>query len=81
MLTATADAKPIAQAEVTKDAKETKSAAIGDTKDSENRGESDGDEKDPNLTMGQYPCTADDHFELRLIDAVEKNPCIFNRQV
>ncbi|VDO89567.1 unnamed protein product [Heligmosomoides polygyrus] len=29
--------------------------------------------------LQQYPCTADDHFEIRLIDAVEKNPCIFNR--
>ncbi|CAI4224767.1 unnamed protein product [Auanema sp. JU1783] len=27
----------------------------------------------------QYPCNADDLFEIRLIDAVEKNQCIYNR--
>ncbi|RCN34938.1 hypothetical protein ANCCAN_19214 [Ancylostoma caninum] len=84
MLTATVDVKPLPQSDEAKDSKETKSSNDA-SKEVENRGESDGDEKDVNLAMGltlllqQYPCTADDHFELRLIDAVEKNPCIFNR--
>uniref|UniRef100_A0A1I7XEX2 DUF3444 domain-containing protein n=1 Tax=Heterorhabditis bacteriophora TaxID=37862 RepID=A0A1I7XEX2_HETBA len=37
------------------------------------------DGEDELFAAAQYPCTADDHFEVRLIDAVEKNPCIFNR--
>ncbi|VDO21725.1 unnamed protein product [Haemonchus placei] len=50
------------------------------SKDIENNTKScDNDEKEAEVGMGQYPCTADDHFEIRLIDAVEKNPCIFNR--
>lgn len=51
MLTATVDVKPLSQSDEAKDSKETKSS--NDTsKDTENRGEIDADEKDVNLAMG-----------------------------
>ncbi|PIO67679.1 hypothetical protein TELCIR_10565 [Teladorsagia circumcincta] len=78
---ATVEVKPLS-GETTKEViVDVKSVILSEmSKEIENHAKSvDGDEKEAELGMGQYPCTADDHFEIRLIDAVEKNPCIFNR--
>ncbi|VDM55948.1 unnamed protein product [Angiostrongylus costaricensis] len=82
MPTATVDVKPLAAGEVVKEiGVSVKPMVPSDMlKDVHTHGKSsEGDGRDVDLVVGQYPCTADDHFEIRLIDAVEKNPCIFNR--
>ncbi|KAJ1371815.1 hypothetical protein KIN20_033840 [Parelaphostrongylus tenuis] len=82
MPTATVDAKPIATGEVAKEINvNAKSVFHNDmSKDAEIHGKcGEVDDRDVDMALGQYPCTPDDHFEIRLIDAVEKNPCIFNR--
>ncbi|PIO75195.1 hypothetical protein TELCIR_02770 [Teladorsagia circumcincta] len=74
---ATVEVKPLS-GETTKEViVDVKSVILSEmSKEIENHAKSvDGDEKEAELGMGQYPCTADDHFEIRLIDAVEKNPC------
>ncbi|VDL75115.1 unnamed protein product [Nippostrongylus brasiliensis] len=81
MSRATAEVKPLMGEAAKEVLIDTKSVVLSDmSKDADGSAKScDGDDKETEPGMGQYPCTADDHFEIRLIDAVEKNPCIFNR--